>query len=139
MSRRLLPQPKMQPVQGERRKWRLLEAYAYRDVEVPADFVWDRASTPGFMENDDGGEAAPLIHDRLYQLGGRLNDGADEPPTYTRAQADALFREVMLADGVGRWTAWKWWAGVRLFAAAAWRSPEAIMVNTWMRNPRRLS
>lgn len=39
----------------------------------------------------------------------------------TRNEADKMFREVMLADGVPGWQAWGMWAAVRLFGGFAYK------------------
>lgn len=111
--------------------WRLEEPYTYQDapnaIIVPAQFKFDLASVPRafwwLIAPFELSISAPLIHDFLYRYGGDPPDGTIFPPrTYSRKEADILFREIMRKEGV--W-AWRWFAAyhaVRLFGGARWRT-----------------
>lgn len=77
-----------------------------RKIEVPAGFVTDLASIPaplrGILNVNGKSRRAAVLHDWLYcsQLG-------------TRAEADATFREALVAEGVSI-ACWIYWAGVRV-------------------------
>jgi hypothetical protein len=103
---------------------RLIARFSYRPavvdgqvIRVPAGFVTDFASVPWGLWNlepplGDAAKAA-VIHDYLYAsrgLGGR----------YSRAQADAIFREALGALGVPLWKRTLLWAAVRLGGAGGW-------------------
>jgi hypothetical protein len=80
-------------------------------ITVPQGFRTDFASVPRlpfvyWLYGGDFCDEAATIHDFLYSRG-----------AVTRAQADAVFREAMRAEGVAAWRAWPMWLGVRLFGA----------------------
>ena len=65
--------------------------------------------------------AAPLLHDFLYFHGGQPPAGVVVPPrTYTRSDADRVFREVMKAEGVPLWRRALGYVAVRLFGGDSW-------------------
>lgn len=53
------------------------------------------------------GNYAATIHDKLYTTG-----------QVTRRQADAVLYRALRAEGVAKWRAWLFWAGVRLGGAS---------------------
>lgn len=77
-----------------------------REVTVPYGFMYDGPSTP--LDWGGAGERPSCAHDFMYS----------NPRDFTRAQADAVFRELLKLDGMGRFRAWYWWAGVRLFGGS---------------------
>jgi hypothetical protein len=91
---------------------------------VRAGFVFDWASTPrilwismppqGFKGHPYG--IAALWHDWLYR-----HHAIDGHPI-TRAEADALFLEIMLATGCGAIRSRIMWLGVRAGGFLAWRA-----------------
>jgi Protein of unknown function (DUF1353) len=124
-----LPPPVLSFIGGGR--WRLEQSYAYRDgdtvVTVPAGFDFDLSSVPRLfwflLAPFELSIAAPLLHDFLYRYGGRPPAETIAPPrTYTRAEADRMFREIMRAEGVSAWRRALAYAAVRLFGRSAWRS-----------------
>ena len=87
-------------------------------IEVPAGFVTDFASVPWGLWNiepplgDDAAKPA-VVHDYLYAtrgLGGR----------YSRAEADAIFREALKVRGVPLWKRTLLWLAVRVGGARSW-------------------
>lgn len=56
------------------------------------------------------GNYAATVHDWLYTTG-----------QVTRKQADALLYRALRAEGVSRWRAWLFWAGVRLGGAKQYK------------------
>jgi hypothetical protein len=124
-----LPPPVLTFVGGGR--WRLEQAYDYRHgehvVSVPAGFDFDLSSVPRLfwflIAPFELSIAAPLLHDFLYRYGGRPPPGSVTPlRTYSRAEADRMFREIMQAEGVSVWRRVLAYAAVRLFGRSAWRS-----------------
>ena len=93
-------------------KWEVAEPY----YEVPAGFVTDGASIPRFLWRLCGHPmespriAAAVVHDWHYTTG-------DIP----RADADALFRELLLEAGVAWHRAIIYWLAVRTFGAAHYK------------------
>jgi hypothetical protein len=86
-------------------------------ISVPVGFVTDFASVPwGFWNIEpplgQSGRAA-VVHDYLYATRGL--DGR-----YSRAQADAIFREALGVLGVARWKRRLLWAAVRVGGRGGW-------------------
>lgn len=124
-----LPPPVLTFIGGGR--WRLEQSYEYRDgdtvVSVPAGFEFDLSSVPRLfwflIAPFELSIAAPLLHDFLYRFGSRPPAGSVMPPrTYTRGEADRMFREIMRAEGVSAWRRTLGYAAVRLFGRSAWKS-----------------
>ena len=90
------------------RRWQLMYPLRWAEIEVPAGFVTDFASTPRWLwwlVPPYGTYAWPsVIHDWLYftDTGG------------TRREADEAFREAMQDAGVPRWQRWLLYVGVRI-------------------------
>jgi hypothetical protein len=107
--------------------WRLEHEYQYPVMglwaTVPAGFEYDLASVPRaltpFIQPDELGRSAPLVHDWLYQNHGLF--AALEAPL-KRRQVDALFRLLMLLEQVPAWRRYWAWLAVRLGGWLAWRS-----------------
>lgn len=89
-------------------RWELAERY----YEVPAGFCTDGASIPRFLWRVCGHPmetpriAAAVVHDWHYSQG-----------DISRAEADSLFRELLVAAGECRFRAWIYWMAVRIFGA----------------------
>lgn len=83
---------------------------------IEAGFKTDGASIPRFAWLTTGTPYAPehiraaVVHDYLYQGAGS-----------TRLMADALFRTMLLEDGVHPYQAAKMYWALRLFGWVAWR------------------
>jgi hypothetical protein len=101
--------------------WRLLRPLVYHsdlvgNVTVPAGYVTDFASVPRYIPIasaallDTASEAA-TVHDWLYT-----------PPHegLSRATADAVLKEAVLATGFSKFVAWSLYLGVRLGGASHW-------------------
>lgn len=99
--------------------WTVLSPFVYqsdvldRIITVPVGFKTDFASVPRLpgvylLFGGIGNEAA-VIHDFLYTI-----------KQTTRAQADDVFYEAMVANGVSRWRAWMMWLGVRAGGSSHW-------------------
>jgi len=102
---------------------KLLRPFCYRpaadaaEIEVPAGFETDFASVPWGLWNleppvGDAAKAA-VVHDFLYKTEGLSGH-------YSRAQADAIFRQALAAAGVPMWKRNLLWAAVRLGGARGW-------------------
>jgi uncharacterized protein DUF1353 len=113
-----------------RRRWRLEADYSYHDgptaITVPAGFRFDLSSVPralwSVIAPFELSIVAPLLHDFLYESGGRPPDVSIDPPrTYTRAEADRMFLEIMEAEEVVWWRRWLAYSAVRIFGWRAWR------------------
>jgi uncharacterized protein DUF1353 len=76
---------------------------AGREHVVPEGFIYNGPSFPVIWGGD--GEASSALHDHAYT----------RPDLYTRAQADALLREALEAEGMGAIRRNWWWLGVRAF------------------------
>jgi hypothetical protein len=106
--------------QTDRRSYKLLDDLVLADddqrtIIVPAGFVTDFASIKVlhnaflfvlFALVSGYGNYAATVHDWLY-FGGQVS----------RKEADAVLYRALRAEGVARWRAWLFWAGVRLGGA----------------------
>lgn len=109
--------------------WRLEAAYAYDDgghvITVPEGFAFDLSSVPRLfwwsIAPFELSIVAPLVHDFLYRYRGDPPAGAVVPErTYTRKEADDLFKRIMKREGVA---GWRWrvaYAAVRLLGWSEW-------------------
>jgi hypothetical protein len=123
-----LPPPILTYLGG--RHWRLEADYTYRDgptaITVPAGFRFDLSSVPralwSLIAPFELSIVAPLLHDFLYESGGRPPDVSIDPPrSYTRAEVDRMFLEIMKREEVARWRRWPAYAAVRVFGRRVWR------------------
>ena len=103
--------------QTDRRTYTLIDDLVLADEEqrtiiVPAGFITDFASIKVlhnaflfvlFALVSGYGNYAATVHDWLYEHG-----------SMTRKQADAVLYRALRAEGVARWRAWLFWAGVRI-------------------------
>jgi len=110
------PWPKDKP-----KHWRTTRAVRSTSVVVPSHFRTDGASIPrpvwsliGAPWNVRYGRAA-IVHDYLYRQGGRLKE-----QSLTRKQADSLFFDTLIEDGVPKWRAWVMWSAVRAGGWPGW-------------------
>lgn len=95
-------------------------------IVVPAEFITDLASVPRlplvWLATGGRGPRSAVVHDWAYQWGmWTLENGATL--SVTRALADAVFHESLLADpisGAGRARAWEMWLGVRVGGRGVW-------------------
>ncbi|EJN32780.1 hypothetical protein PMI35_00966 [Pseudomonas sp. GM78] len=106
--------------QTDRRTYTLLADLVLADEDermiiVPAGFVTDFASIQVlhnaflfvlFALVSGYGNYAATVHDWLY-CGGQVS----------RKEADAVLYRALRAEGVARWRAWLFWAGVRIGGA----------------------
>lgn len=114
-------------------QWRLFKRWRVtfqldgvtHELTVPRRFPFDLASIPRLftrvIARFELGIEPPLVHDYIYSLGGRLPIGRVEPyRTFTRAEADGIFLDLMLRRGIKQWKAYTAYFAVRLFGWAAW-------------------
>ena len=106
--------------QTDRRTYKLLDDLVLADdyqrtIIVPAGFITDFASIQVlhnaflfvlFALVAGYGNYAATVHDFLY-FGGQVS----------RKDADAILYRALRAEGVARWRAWLFWAGVRIGGA----------------------
>jgi hypothetical protein len=96
--------------------YRLKQQHSYaRDgfipFVIPQDFETDLSSVPRWLAcfispSDEGFAEAGIIHDWLYRNG-----------PLTRANADLLFRELLIEWHVSWWKAWAAYIALRIFGA----------------------
>lgn len=91
-------------------------------VTIPRGFVSDYASHPlasiGLFQGPQSSRVPGVIHDALYSF-----KSADCHPV-SRGQADACFKRLLVAHGMGRIRASAWYLSLRLFGGFAWRAKE---------------
>lgn len=96
----------------------LLEPLRWGELTVPAGFESDGASVPRFFwrvvfpPGDADALRAAILHDYIYR---------EHPEGWTRGEADRLFRDVLIADGVPGWRARLAYYAVRIFGWRSWR------------------
>lgn len=99
--------------------WVLHEDLVFGDIRVPAGFTTDFASVPrlpfAWLIAGGVGNRAAVIHDYLYRT---------TPHTHTRAQADDVFYDALLACGVEPWRAYLMWAAVRCCGWTSYRDEQ---------------
>lgn len=133
-----LPAPVL-TYQTHRRLWRLEQHYDYQDlfgarrIRIGRGFLFDLSSVPRplwwLIAPFELSIVAPLIHDFLYRYGGSPPVGSVAPPhSYSRAEADRLFRTIMEQEHVAGWRRHAAFAAVRTFGYGAWGSFEPVPV-----------
>jgi hypothetical protein len=86
---------------------------------VPWGFRSDGASVPRFFwrlvfpKGDERALRAAFVHDWIYR---------NHPAGWTKEEADLLFYELLLEDGVPKWRAWLACQGVNWFGRLAWET-----------------
>jgi hypothetical protein len=84
-------------------------------IHIRAGFITDGASVPRLLWRVVGHPfqgralAAAIVHDALYQV-----------EAIPRAEADRVFYELLIANGVSRGKAWAMFAGVRIGGGFVW-------------------
>lgn len=90
-----------------------------KEITVPVGFSYDGASVPRFFWRvifppvHPKSRRAALFHDYIYRT---------HPEGWTKAEADLLFYELLLEDGVPAWRAWLAYQGVKWFGYLAWKT-----------------
>ena len=85
------------------------------DVGYPTDWGSVPKKLRGLVDNDDiKMRSGFLCHDLLYNLAG------SEEEYLSFEVAQAIMREVAIANGASKWTAWKAWFATRLFSRKLW-------------------
>jgi hypothetical protein len=99
---------------GLRTVWRNKEP-----LTVPQGFKSDGASVPRFFwrfifpKGDEKALRASFNHDFIYQT---------HPEGWTKAEADLLFFDLLIEDGVPKWRAGLAYKGVDWFGWRAWKT-----------------
>jgi len=97
------------------RNWKVLEGIIYKGAYVPKGFITDGASIPKYLRNffpHGGRKFAPaVVHDVLYRT-------IDHK--FSREEADDLFLDAMLYNGVNKITAMIIYKAVRYFGWITW-------------------
>jgi hypothetical protein len=96
-------------------------------VRVSAGFKWNGASVRRILWNIippwGSYSGAALVHDWLYEHHRRMTDVtscASSTKKVTKEEADRVFYELMLEDGVRKSRAYTMWLAVALCGAKAW-------------------
>lgn len=86
-------------------------------VYIPRGFESDGASVPRlfwrlvFPTIDPQALRAALAHDYIYRT---------KPDGWTKEEADEMFYDLLIEDGVAKWRAWLAYKGVDWFGQCAW-------------------
>lgn len=90
-----------------------------RRLTVPAGFKSDGASVPRafwrvvFPSSDTTALRAAFVHDYIYRT---------HPLDWTKEDADNLFFDFLVKDGIPKWRAWLAYKAVDLFGRCAWNN-----------------
>ena len=101
---------------GKRIKWR------GREFVIPRYFETDFASVPRFFWRvlfhpvHPKAVRAAIAHDYIYRV---------QPAGWSREQADEMFYDLLLEDGMPKITTWLAYKGVRLFGGYSWNESYA--------------
>ncbi len=87
-------------------------SYPNGNVEIFEGFMWDGCSGPTIATKST--VRAGSVHDFLYYL--MRHELLEQ---HWRAQADKVFRRILLEDGCSWLRAWVYWKSVRLFGKFA--------------------
>lgn len=106
-----------------RKRWRMVADYRvdYDGLrfEIPIDFEFDLSSVPRVLwpviSSFELSIVAPLVHDYLYRYRGKPVYHLP-PRKVTRTDADRIFYEMMLLEGIPRWKAEAAYRAVKYFA-----------------------
>lgn len=120
---------------GDQILWlKLLEPFRYfsavlgSEAILPADFECDGESVPSWLYSIvppfGAARRGAVAHDGLYTLAGFTTPAGEFVPV-TRAVADAVYRELLIAAGVAKWRAWNRWAALRAAGWKAWNDHRA--------------
>lgn len=88
-----------------------------KQLHVPRGFESDGASVPRFFWRvvfppcDSKALRAAFLHDYVYR---------NRPQDWTREEADKMFRDILIRDGMAKWRAWIAYFGVRFFGGSSW-------------------
>lgn len=117
----------------DRKMREVIEDFYFHDkdygiIKVPAGFKTDFASI-GALKNPKlyvmyallagYGDMAATVHDYLYFKGARRSVD-DVMLVIDRADADRIYYNALRAEGIARWRAWIFYAGVRIGGWFAW-------------------
>ena len=113
----------------DERRWVLEDAWSWRTpaftLTVPRGWDSDLASVPPplrrWLNAFQLGITGPLVHDFIYDHGGRPPEGACVPPRrFTRRETDALFFRLMRLERVRPWRRWTGWLFTRALGWTHW-------------------
>ena len=106
-----------------RKTWRMVADYqcdyAGMTFHIPIDFEFDLSSVPRWLwpvvSSFELSIVAPLIHDYFYRYNGQAVHHTPNKAV-TRLQADQIFHDMMIMEGVPKWKANGAYRAVRTFA-----------------------
>lgn len=103
-----LPLPRLEPVSWRKDTWLLLEDWSYLDIQIPRYFFCDLDSIPRvpyvYTYLKGYARTSAMVHDWLYATA-----------YVSRRQADRVFYDFMVLEGVGRIRARLIYYAVRVF------------------------
>lgn len=90
------------------------------DLVIHKGYAWDGASGP--VPDTRWNMRASLVHDALYQLIRNKH-----LPVTVRNDADLLFRQICIEDGVPRPIAWTYYQALKRFGKRAATKPREVL------------
>lgn len=105
--------------------FQVYSAYLDAIITVPQGFRFDGESIPAALQwlvpPFGQSKRGACVHDYLYRTHGYETISGEIVPV-TRAEADAVYRELITAKGLPKWRATMRWAVLRLVGWAAWNA-----------------
>lgn len=105
-------------------RWGLTIEWNGERVCVPRGFESDGASVPRmfwrlvFPTIDPKALRAAIAHDYIYRT---------HPEGWTKEEADDMFYDLLVEDGVPKWRAWLAYKAVDLFGGWSWNEGEGVI------------
>ena len=97
----------------------LLVQWNGKKIVVPKNFESDGASVPRFFwrwvfpPNDERALKAAIAHDFIYR---------NHPAGWTKSEADKMFYDLLIAEGMPKRYARRAYYGVKFFGGSAWKA-----------------
>lgn len=102
----------------------LMGGYSTGCIVVPAGFLTDLASIPRLfwrvLPQVGKYDAAAVVHDFLYQRPADTGRPVEVGGAFTRAEADRVLFDAMVALGVAPWQRWAIYLAVRIGGWVVW-------------------
>lgn len=111
--------------------FQVYSAYLDAIITVPAGFRFDGESIPVALQwlvpPFGQSKRGACVHDYLYRTRG-FHTLTGEVVPVTRAEADAVYRELITAKGLPKWRATMRWGVLRLVGWAAWNARKVPLI-----------
>lgn len=104
------------------KQWELCDPFPFKgyglDITIHAGYRFDLASIPRLFWREispfELGIVPPLVHDYLYEKGGRIKQNNGLSAKFSKLEADNIFLALMKREGVS------WWKRSVAYRAVRW-------------------